>query len=132
MRGLSQYACLEGQRARCRGLVRERGAAGARHGICNVRRINDLTASRDLLKSSPDPSFPYETARHTDVQRAFARVEWQRLEERRTGRCLGVLGGRVAILFREQALKARSSPPDTTNTTQSGPAPSPRVPFHHG
>jgi hypothetical protein len=84
------------------------------------------------LKSSPDPSFPYETARHTDVQQTFARVEWQRFEERRTGQCLGVLGGRAAILFREQALKAKPSPSEVTSGAQAGAAQSPRRPFHHG
>ena len=84
------------------------------------------------LKTSPDPSLPYETARHSDVQRTFARVQSQRLEESRTGQCLAVLGGSVAVLFREQALTMKSSPPETTTTPQPGAAQPPRKPFHHG
>ena len=84
------------------------------------------------MNSSPDLSLPYETARHSDVQQTFARVEWQRLEERRTGQCLGVLRGSVAVLFREQALKMRSSPTEVTGTPQPGAAQPPRKPFHHG
>jgi len=78
------------------------------------------------MNSSPDLSLPYETARHSDVQQTFARVQSQRLEERRTGQCLGALGGRIAVLFREQALKATSPSP------AASPARSPRKPFHHG
>jgi len=84
-----------------------------------------------LLKSSPDPSLPYETARHSDVQQTFARVEWQRLEESRTGQCLGALGGRIAVLFREQALRTTSSSGVTT-TAPATPAQPPHKPFHHG
>ena len=84
------------------------------------------------LKSSPNPSLPYETARHSDVQQTFARVEWQRLEEKRSGQCVSVLRGSAALLFREQALAATSPPPAPANTAQPGVAQSRRKPFHHG
>jgi hypothetical protein len=91
------------------------------------------------MNSSPDLSLPYETARHSDVQQTFARVQSQRLEESRTGQCLGVLGGTIAVLFREQALKTTSSSTlKTTLSSETAPAAaaargqSPREPFHHG
>lgn len=73
------------------------------------------------MKSLPDPSFRYATARHSDVRRIFARVERQRREERRTGQYSGALRGEVAVLFRERALamiRSRSGRAEAEPTAQ--------------
>jgi len=86
-----------------------------------------------ILKTQPDPSFRYDTARHTDVATTFARVEWQRREERRTGQYSGVLRASVAMSFREQKLATRHSEPESGRTPAgSSPPPPRRQPWHHG